>query len=220
MKTNPFNTKYTFTGESKIVGQTPVYRIKALKDLLETEIYRDNLGGWISSEDCLNIEDDSWVDDNSIVISSLVSKDSLIKGNSLIQDSTLLNSIVLDSTITYSSLLNCGLANTRIDTSVIESCSLEKCTIEDTRIVGPFSIRESYIKSISDYIVFKENWGDGDYFVYTFRNNKWHTKYESYSTREFIGKMLSKSEEAYYGALRAHNTVKSIIKKEKLILEL
>lgn len=53
------NTKYEFTGETKIVKGITLHRIKALKDF--GEIRKGDIGGWIEAERNLSIYNTAWV---------------------------------------------------------------------------------------------------------------------------------------------------------------
>lgn len=53
------NTKYEFTGETKIVKGVTLHRIKALKDF--GKIRKGDIGGWIEAERNLSIYNTAWV---------------------------------------------------------------------------------------------------------------------------------------------------------------
>lgn len=53
------NTKYEFTGETKIVKGVTLHRIRALKSF--GEIREGDIGGWIEAERNLSIYDTAWV---------------------------------------------------------------------------------------------------------------------------------------------------------------
>lgn len=53
------NTKYEFTGETKIVNGVTLHRIKALKDF--GKIRKGDIGGWIEAERNVSIYNTAWV---------------------------------------------------------------------------------------------------------------------------------------------------------------
>ena len=60
------NTKYEFTGETKIVYGRTLRRIKAIVAIGSTVVPGD-IGGWIESENNLSVSGDAWVSDNAWV---------------------------------------------------------------------------------------------------------------------------------------------------------
>ena len=60
------NTKYEFTGETKIVYGRTLHRIKAISAIGET-VAPGDIGGWIENENNLSEFDNAWVYDNAMV---------------------------------------------------------------------------------------------------------------------------------------------------------
>ena len=60
------NTKYEFTGETKIVYGRTLRRIKAIVAIGET-VDPGEIGGWIENENNLSVSGDAWVYDDAMV---------------------------------------------------------------------------------------------------------------------------------------------------------
>ena len=79
------NDKYELTNESIMVGETKLYRIKALKDISFKYGYKvkaGELGGYIESEKNLSHEGNCWVgDDAKVYGNAKVSRNAYIYGN-------------------------------------------------------------------------------------------------------------------------------------------
>ena len=93
-------------------GKT-LYRIKALKDFIDTEgfaITEGMLGGYIEDESNLSQKDKSWVYDNSYVYGGTIINDSIIKKS--------------------------NIYNSNIKYSYINKASIDDVTIVDRRVTG------------------------------------------------------------------------------------
>ena len=79
------NDKYELTNESIMVGETKLYRIKALKDISFKYVYSIKagcLGGYVESETNLSHDGDSWIANNACVYGDAqVYGDAIIAGN-------------------------------------------------------------------------------------------------------------------------------------------
>ena len=113
-------------------GKT-LYRIKALKDFIDTEgfaITEGMLGGYIEDESNLSQKDKSWVYDNSYVYGGTIINDSIIK-KSIIRNSIIRHSIINDSIIKKSNIYNSNIKD-----SYINKASIDDVTIVDRRVTG------------------------------------------------------------------------------------
>ena len=119
-----------------------VYRIRALKNFFDVKA--GDLGGYVSSESCLDQNDDSWIYDDAIVVNSTITN-SRIYNDTFIRDSFIegckisckyfsyiLNSKIQFSTLKYKFLIN----NCNIFCSKIRSLSCKDFNIKYLGIKG------------------------------------------------------------------------------------
>ena len=74
--------KYEFTGETIIIGERTLHRIRAVRDF--GDVKAGDVGGWIEKEENLSHEGDCWVRDNAIVYGS-----ALVCDNAKVRDSAI-----------------------------------------------------------------------------------------------------------------------------------
>ena len=86
------NTKYEFTGETKIVYGRTLRRIKAIVAIGAT-VAPGDIGGWIESENNLSVSGDAWVSGNACVFgnacvsgSACVYDNARVSGNARVSD--------------------------------------------------------------------------------------------------------------------------------------
>lgn len=79
--------KYELTDEVKTVGSKTHYRTKALRDIPRYNVYKGDLGGWISGEHNLSHEGDCWVAEDAVVSDdAIVAGDAYISGQAKVLD--------------------------------------------------------------------------------------------------------------------------------------
>ena len=80
------NTKYEFTGETKIVCGRTLRRIKAIVAIGAT-VAPGDIGGWIESENNLSMYGNAWVYSNAMVYGdAMVSGNAKVSGNAEVHD--------------------------------------------------------------------------------------------------------------------------------------
>ena len=91
------NTKYEFTGETKIVHGRTLRRIKAIVAIGAT-VAPGDIGGWIESENNLSVYGNAWVYGNAKVFdkalvygNAKVSGDAIVSDNALVCDNALVS---------------------------------------------------------------------------------------------------------------------------------
>ena len=78
------NTKYEFTGETKTFCGTTLRRIRALVTIIGV-VNSGGCGGWIESENNLQVSGDAWVSgDAQVSGNALVSGNAQVSGNALV----------------------------------------------------------------------------------------------------------------------------------------
>ena len=79
------NTKYEFTGETKIVKGVTLHRIRALKDF--GKIRKGDIGGWIEAERNLSIYNTAWVFGQAQVYNNaFVAEEAIVADKAQIRD--------------------------------------------------------------------------------------------------------------------------------------
>lgn len=167
------------------------------KILDNTEIRQTIINGYIKIEGNSNIFQGDLIEvkgeiNNSKIINSKFNKYINIK-NSNIENSTIENSTINYSTIkgstfnfvnikdstSYYSIINRTFAesvlldNNNIKCSTISISTIKDSTIESVDIDNAY-IQEASIKSIKDFIIFKNWWSSGRIFTWTKSNNMWN----------------------------------------------
>jgi hypothetical protein len=97
------NNKYELTGNTITVDGRTLYQIRALIsfEIFGLKVMAGDLGGYIEKEECLAVDDRSWVFNNSSVYNSRVDN----------------NSRVYNSSVYNSSVYNSSVDNSRVDNS-------------------------------------------------------------------------------------------------------
>ena len=76
------NKKYELTDETKVIGNTTIHRIRALRDIPRYGVKSGDLGGWIEAESNLSQDGDAWVSGDAIVYGNVrVYGDAQVYGN-------------------------------------------------------------------------------------------------------------------------------------------
>ncbi len=198
------NWKFELTTETNLYGE---FRIRALADF--GDIKSGDLGGFVSSEDCISfdIDDTSWVYDNSRVYNSSVENNSRVYNNSSVENSSVENSSVYNnssvensSSVYNSSVENSSsVYNSRVDNSRVENSSSVYNSRVDSSSVYNSSVTKS-TKSISG-LIWQVSFTDENITIgcETHKTAEW----EAFTDRQ-ISRMESR-------ALEFWNTYKTII---------
>lgn len=137
-----------------------------------------------------------------ILIKNSVIKNSTINGNinkSCIIDSNLNDATIYKSTVFQSSLFKTFIEisnfnNSKVKYSTIALSNIKNSTIEYVNIES-IIINDAIIKSIKDFIVFKNWWSSGRYFTWTRSNNMWNVGCFHGTGEELINKAYKASPE-------------------------
>lgn len=129
--------KYKLTDDSKIINGHTVHRIEALEDF--GDVKKGDMGGFIESERNLpqDINDTSWVYDDSIVYGSgAITEDSSVRHSSEVMNSNVnYLSEVSGSQVSNSKVyINATVKDSKITYSGIHMSKVEGSTIEQSRL--------------------------------------------------------------------------------------
>lgn len=167
--------KYILTDETMQHNGRTLYRIKAAKDF--GHIKKDELGGWVESEDNLSQKGECWIYNNAKVFDK-----AKIYGNAEVWG----DSVVHENAKVYGKAGVYGFAD----------------------ICG-----DAEIKSDEDYVVYKNNWSNGQYFTWTRSNDKWNLGWFYGTGEELITKAFEesvKSAKCYAAIVNANRLISNI----------
>lgn len=176
--------KYELTAETKIIENVKLHRIRALRNFRDVEI--GDLGGWIEKEENLSHDGDSWVYDDAMVYNNAqvcddacICEYARVYGNAGVFD----YSKVYDHARMYDYSIACENSQIYDCAHVYENAHISGWTQikgNNVRVHGIANIcaeieifENANISSDEDYIVFKNWWSSGRYFVWTRSNNMW-----------------------------------------------
>lgn len=143
--------KFKLTEETLEYKGHTLYRIEALEDFYSAQ--KGDKGGFIESEENLSQDGNCWVYDYVKVYGSAEIYDNAkIYGNANIYG----NAIVYDNANVYGNAQVCGNARVFDNARVLSSVKVGG----NATIIG-----DAKIKSIGDYIVFKNWWSSGRYLT-------------------------------------------------------
>lgn len=126
-----YGPNYTFTGATKTVAGVEVYQIVAIDEFYT--IKPGTIGGWVSSEDCLDQSDRCWICSNVVLIDSKVRGNSYIDGNTTISKSIIMNSKINEGDDGCSSYVS-SIKSSNINASVlVGEMQIHKSAISDTK---------------------------------------------------------------------------------------
>lgn len=214
--------KYKLTGETIYLGETKLYRIKALKSF--SNVKKGDKGGFVEYEDNLSHLGDCWIYGNAVIKDNAwVSDNAEILGNAIVED----NAIVSDySRISGFSRVSGGArvydyADIHGYARVYKNARVYDCSqvFGNTQICGNSEVcgnavikGDAIIKSTSDYIVFKNWWSSGRCFTWTKSNNMWSVGCFYGTGEELIAKAYKDSKLSGREYERVVNYVNSILK--------
>ena len=172
----------------EVDGHT-LYRIEALRDF--GCVRKGYKGGFVESEKNLSHEYNCWVYDDAKVFDN-----ARVCGNARVYG----DASVYDDAIVYGWAEVYGLAMVYGDAEVYGNVSLGG---------------DAEVKSIEDYIVFKNWWSSGRYFTWTRSNNMWKVGCFYCTGEEWIKKADADSERSGREYERIVKYVEEILRDEK-----
>ena len=186
------NTKYEFTGETKIVYGRTLRRIKAIVAIGAT-VAPGDIGGWIESENNLSEYGDAWVYDNALVFGNArVYGNARVHGNAEVHG----NALVYDNALMY------GDAEVYGDARVFGNADV----YGNARVCGN-----------AGYMTFKNSWSSGRWFTYTASNKKWKVGCFYGTGDELVSKAYADSElsgKCYEAIVRAVEAIEAAKESE------
>ena len=193
--------KYKLTEETREVGGFTLHRIEALKDF--SDVKKGEKGGWVEKEDNLSQLGNCWVYDNACVFANAkVYRNAKVCGNAK----------VYDKAFVFGNAKVFGNACVHGNTGVFDNAKVcgDAVLSVDGNIHG-----DAEICSNADYIVFKNWWSSGRYFIWTRSNNMWSVGCFYGTGEELIAKAYKDSELSGREYKRVVDYVKSILIDEK-----
>lgn len=134
---------------------------------------------------------------------------SWIKGNVQVYDSVVINieGVINDDVKIYGKARITGRY-------LFLNGSLQICG--DTNMLGEIALGgNAVIKSNSDYVVFKESWGNGNYFVWTKSNDMWSVG-GFYGTTEELLKVKTHMRKYFQTCVDYVEAIKSLSSRKKM----
>jgi len=220
-----------------------LYRIKALRSFYF--IKEGTVGGYVASEDNLSHEGNCWIHNNAIVCEEALVEDNaqiydsaVISGYATVCDNTLVyneakvfgdarvwdNARVFHFARLYGDAVACGTAQIGGYSSVFDYAGVKgNARVMGTCVVGGHAdildnvclYGDAVVKSMRDYIVFKNWWSSGRFFTWTRSNNMWDVGCFHGTGKELVEKAYKDSEESGREYERIVKYVEEIIKQEK-----
>ena len=192
------NTKYEFTGETKIVYGCTLRRIKAIVAIGAT-VAPGDIGGWIESENNLSMYGNAWVYGDAMVFG-----DAEVSGNVEVYG----NAKVYGNASVYGNAKVYGNASVYGDAWVYG----DAIVYGDSEVYG-----DARVSGDKDYMTFKNSWSSGRWFTYTASNKKWSVGCFYGTGDELVRKAYSDSElsgKCYEAIVRAVDAIEAAKKSE------
>lgn len=205
--------KYVLTDKTINFSGRTLYRIKAIKDF--DDIKKDELGGWVESEDNLSQKNNCWIYDNAKVYdkakvygNAKVWGDSIVHENAKVYGNAVLSGYRV---IVYGNARIYGKVRLYGNIMVYDNAKIYgKAIVHDyakvygnAKVFGEADVygfadicADAEIKSDNDYIVYKNNWSSGRYFTWTRSNNMWKVGCFYGSGEELIAKAYEDSQKS------------------------
>lgn len=186
--------KYKLTDETIELCGVTLYRIEALRDF--GNVKAGDKGGFVQSELNLSQKKNCWIYSNAKVCGkAVICGDAKVSGEARVWG----NARVYDRAWIYGEAKVWGESSVYGEASVYgqaEVCG-EAEVCGNARVSGKAEVcGETRIKSIEDYIVFKNWWSSGRYFTWTRNNNMWKVGCFYGTGEELIHKAYADSEES------------------------
>lgn len=225
--------KYELTDETKTLADgTVLHCIRAVRDFVlvdGTRVHVGDLGGWVEREDNLSQDGSAWVgDDAEVCGSAKVENDAWVGGKALVCD----RALIYDNARIYGNALVCDNVEVYGKAEVYEKARVygkaEVCgnawvggearIYEDVRVSGCAEVcGNAQVKSLNDYVVFKNAWSSGRYFTYTSSNKMWKVGCFYGTGEELIAKAYGDSKlsgRCYEAIVRAQEAVDRAVEEE------
>lgn len=201
--------KYELTDETINYEGHVLHRIQALKDIDDIYVKAGDLGGYVETENNLSHRSNCWIFDNAKVYDcGMVLANARVRDNATVYD----HAIIGDCALIADNAKIHGFSNVRYNANIYDN-------IEITGIVSVYGIcnfwGNAIIQDKADYIVFKNWWSSGRYFVWTRSNNMWSVGCFYGTGKELIEKAYKDSELSGREYKRVVKYVESILKEEK-----
>ena len=193
------NTKYEFTGETKIVYGRTLRRIKAIVAIGAT-VAPGDIGGWIESENNLSVSGNAWVYGNAEVYGN-----ACVFGNARVY----FNACVYGNAMVSGNAEVYGNASVHGDAWVSGNAKVSgnAWVYGDAEVYG-----DAKVSGNADYMTFKNSWSSGGWFTYTASNKKWKVGCFYGTGDELVRKAYSDSElsgKCYEAIVRAVETIEA-----------
>lgn len=222
--------KYILTDETTIVNGCTLHRIKAMRDF--GDVCKDDLGGFVQSENNLFHNGAAWVYNNAMVYENakvyddaVVYDGAKVHGNAKvyneanIYDNAVVSELadVYGHADVYGDAKVCGYANIYGNADVYGNAEIyDRANVygNNVEVYGDAYIcGNAEVSSMEDYIVFKNWWSSGRYFTWTRSNDKWRVGCFYGSGKELVAKAYKDSETSGREYQRIVEYVESIKKK-------
>ena len=208
--------KYKLTDETMEYCAHTLHRIEALIDF--GDVKKGDKGGWIEQESNLSQEGDCWIYGRAMVFEDAkVSGDAEISGRAEVYGKAEISgkasitgkSIIYGNAKVFGKAAIFGKAQILGNASIFEKAEVyenaivndKACVFGNSKISGKAVITgnaeikgDAVIKSINDYIVFKNFWSSGRYFTYIRSIKMWKVGCFFGSGEELIKKAYKDSE--------------------------
>lgn len=208
--------KYKLTNEIINVGGYTFYRIEALRDF--SDVKKGDKGGFVENEENLSQRGNCWIYDNAVVYSN-----TKVYGNAVVrEDAKIYDNVkvcgnaevygnakvydyakVCDNAKVYGNAWVFGNARVYGNARVFENATISS----DTNVCDKAMVRgkanvyshadirgDAEITADTDYIVFKNWWSSGRFFIWTRSNNMWSVGCFYGTGKELIDKAYKDSE--------------------------
>ena len=190
------NKKYELTEEVKeyFNKKCIIHRIKALKDF--GNVKKGELGGFVESEDNLSQDGNCWIYDDAMVVDN-----ARVSGNAVVFDDAEVYDYaqVYDDAKVYDNAEVFGYVTVSDNARVFDDAKV----YGKARVFGKADVYgnaeiggDVEVKSMSDYMVFKNNWSSGRYFTWTRSNDMWRAGCFYGTGDELIKKAYKDNEES------------------------
>ena len=208
--------KYKLTEETINAGDKTLHRREALRDF--GDVKKGDKGGYVENEDNLSQRGNCWIYDNAIVFGNAI-----VSGNAKVYDNAKVfenakvcgnvevygkaqvydDALVCEDAQVYGYAWVCGDARVYGDARVFENATISSnANVCDNAMVrgkanvySHADIRgDAVITSDTDYIVFKNWWSSGRFFIWTRSNNMWSVGCFYGTGKELVDKAYKDSE--------------------------
>lgn len=230
--------KYKLTDEYILQDGIKLYRIEALKDF--RNVRKGDKGGFVENENNLSHNRNCWISEDAKVFGEArVYSNAKIPGNAIVYNNAMIcgdaeirgSAKVCDTAYVSGNTIVCGYAYVGGHAYVCGNA----CVCNDASVLGNTLVcghahvggcstvygkaqvcSDAIIKSMSDYIVFKNWWSSGRYFTWTRSNNMWKVGCFYGTGEKLIAKAYKDSELSGREYERVVKYVESIINEDKI----